>query len=115
MPLLPGKLPVRLLQQLLRFRGAPDRRVVLGPAFGQDAAVIDLGQQYLILKSDPVTFTTEDIGWYAVHVMTTPISIHTVARLLRRFGHTCLTAASASEAIGLIHIESPYLGVTDLG
>ena len=41
MPLLPGKLPVRLLQQLLRFRGASDRRVVLGPAFGQDAAVIE--------------------------------------------------------------------------
>ncbi len=38
----------------------------------------------------------------------------TLARLLRRFGHTCLTAASASEAIGLIHIESPHLVVTDL-
>ena len=75
MPLLPGKLPVRLLQQLLRFRGASDRRVVLGPAFGQDAAVIDLGQQYLILKSDPVTFTTEDIGWYAVHVNANDVAV----------------------------------------
>ncbi len=68
MPLLPGKVPVRLLRQLLHFRGASDRRVVLGPAFGLDAAVIDLGRQYLILKSDPVTFTIEDIGCYAVHV-----------------------------------------------
>ena len=42
MTLLPGKLPPALLQRLLRFRGAPDPRVVLGPAFGEDAAVIDL-------------------------------------------------------------------------
>ena len=75
MSLLPGKLPVRLLQQLLRFRGAPDRRVVLGPAFGQDAAVINLGSQYLILKSDPVTFTVDEIGWYAVHVNANDVAV----------------------------------------
>jgi CheY-like chemotaxis protein len=38
----------------------------------------------------------------------------TLARLLRRFGHTCLTAASAPEAISLLHTESPQLVVTDL-
>ncbi len=75
MPLLPGKLPVALLQQLLRFRGAVDRRVVLGPAFGSDAAVIDLGRQYLILKSDPVTFTADEIGWYAVHVNANDVAV----------------------------------------
>lgn len=75
MPLLPGKLPVAFLQQLLRFRGAPDRRVILGPAFGQDAAVIDLGTQYLILKSDPVTFTADEIGWYAVHVNANDVAV----------------------------------------
>jgi len=42
--------------------------VALRPAFGQEAAVVDLGPQYLILKSDPVTFTVDEIGWYAVHV-----------------------------------------------
>jgi hydrogenase expression/formation protein HypE len=73
--LLPGKLPVALLQRLLRFRGARDRRVVLGPAFGQDAAVIDIGSQYLILKSDPVTFTVEEIGWYAVHVNANDVAV----------------------------------------
>lgn len=75
MRLLPGKLPIALLQRLLRFRGAPDRRVVLGPAFGEDAAVIDLGSQYLILKSDPVTFTAEEIGWYAVHVNANDVAV----------------------------------------
>lgn len=75
MPLLPGKLPVALLQRLLRFRGAPDRRVVLGPTFGEDAAVIDLGSSYLILKSDPVTFTAAEIGWYAVQVNANDVAV----------------------------------------
>ena len=75
MTLLPGKLPPALLQRLLRFRGAPDPRVVLGPAFGEDAAVIDLGSEYLVLKSDPVTFTAEEIGWYAVHVNANDVAV----------------------------------------
>jgi hydrogenase expression/formation protein HypE len=75
MRLLPGKLPVALLQRLLRFHGAPDRRVILGPAFGQDAAVIDLGSDYLILKSDPVTFTADEVGWYAVHVNANDVAV----------------------------------------
>jgi hydrogenase expression/formation protein HypE len=75
MPLPPGKLPPALLRSLLRFRGAPDRRVVLGPAFGEDAAVIDLGSQFLILKSDPVTFTADEIGWYAVNVNANDVAV----------------------------------------
>jgi hydrogenase expression/formation protein HypE len=49
--------------------------VVVGPTFGLDAAVIDLGPQYLILKSDPVTFTVEEIGWYAVHVNANDVAV----------------------------------------
>jgi len=30
--------------------------------------VINLGEWYLITKTDPVTFTAEYIGWYAVHI-----------------------------------------------
>jgi len=71
----PGKLPRRQLEHLLRYRGAHDRRVVVGPAFGEDAAVIDLGRHYLILKSDPVTFTADEIGWYAVHVNANDVAV----------------------------------------
>ena len=75
MALLPGKLEPALLRRLLRFRGAPDRRVVLGPAFGLDAAVVDIGRHYLILKSDPVTFTVDEVGWYAVHVNANDVAV----------------------------------------
>ena len=35
---------------------------------GEDAAVIQMGDSLLVAKSDPVTFATDQIGWYAVQV-----------------------------------------------
>lgn len=63
-----GKLPLEMLAELLS--GAPlhDPRVLLGPGVGLDCAVVDLGATLLVFKSDPITFATEEIGWYAVHV-----------------------------------------------
>jgi len=75
MRLLTGKLPLRILAGVLRWRGTVDPRVVVGPAFGQDAAVIDLGTQCLVLKSDPVTFTVDEIGWYVVHVNANDVAV----------------------------------------
>ncbi len=63
-----GKLPMDLLQVLLeRYRGE-DERLVVGPEVGEDAAVLDMGGRYLVIKSDPITFATDEIGWYVVHV-----------------------------------------------
>ncbi|MCY4366864.1 MAG: AIR synthase family protein [Chloroflexi bacterium] len=63
-----GKFPPQLLQRLLAREGTHDPRVVLGPRVGEDAAVIDIGERLLVAKSDPITFATDDIGWYAVQV-----------------------------------------------
>jgi len=64
-----GKLPPRILQGLLAACQVPRcSRVVLGPRFGEDAAVIDMGAKYLVAKTDPITFTSERIGWYAVNI-----------------------------------------------
>lgn len=69
MPKLPiGKLPPELLHDLLTRYALPDESVILGPGIGEDAAVIDMGDRYLVAKTDPITFATDDIGWYAVHV-----------------------------------------------
>lgn len=66
-PLLAGKLPPELLRALLN--GLPqDPRVVVGPGVGEDAAVVDMGDRYLVAKTDPITFATDEIGWYAVQV-----------------------------------------------
>lgn len=62
-----GKLPSDQLADLMALLpGGP--RVVLGPSVGEDAAVIDMPDRYLVAKTDPITFATDKIGWYAVHV-----------------------------------------------
>ncbi len=63
-----GKLPAKLLEKLLARHARPDASVLVGPGIGEDAAVIDMGERCLVAKTDPVTFATDDIGWYAVHV-----------------------------------------------
>jgi hydrogenase expression/formation protein HypE len=63
-----GKFPPLLLEKLLQKKGVTDPRVLLGPGLGEDAAVLDLGDTLLVAKSDPITFATDRIGWYAVQV-----------------------------------------------
>lgn len=65
----PGKLKHGYLDKLLSEIEIYDKRVILGPKIGEDAAVIDMpGDNYLVAKTDPITFTTDQIGYYAVHV-----------------------------------------------
>jgi len=68
MKLNPGKLPPELLKKLLKLKGAEDSRVIVGPSVGEDAAIVRLGNTKLVLKTDPVTYASDMIGWYAVHV-----------------------------------------------
>lgn len=64
-----GKLPNQMLARLLEKIPRRDPRIVLGPGIGRDAAVIDAGgPRLLVAKSDPITFATDHIGRYAVHV-----------------------------------------------
>ncbi len=63
-----GKLPAEVLARLLSQLPRSDPRVVVGPGIGQDAAAIDMGDHYVVAKTDPITFATDDIGWYAVNV-----------------------------------------------
>jgi len=63
-----GKLPATLLQKLIAKFEREDEQVVLGPSIGEDAAVIKIGSKLLVAKTDPVTFTSDLIGWYAVHI-----------------------------------------------
>src|SRR5512146_1796771 len=50
-----GKLPPQLLERLLGKLASADPRVVIGPRLGEDAAVLDMGDRYLIAATDPVT------------------------------------------------------------
>ena len=70
-----GKLPLELLSELLDRVRSDDPRVVLGPSPGEDAALIDMGDRYLVAKSDPITFATELIGWYLVQVNSNDLAV----------------------------------------
>ena len=62
-----GKLKLEQLRRLLTtYVAVNDARVVVGPEVGEDAAVIDMGDRYLVAKTDPITFVVDDIGWYAI-------------------------------------------------
>ena len=63
-----GKLDIRILRELLERYRAPDEKVLLGPRIGEDAAAIDMGERILIVTTDPITFVTDEIGYYSVVV-----------------------------------------------
>ena len=63
-----GKFPASLLERILAKVDISDPRVVVGPRVGEDTAVMQTSGSLLVAKSDPVTFATDQIGWYAVQV-----------------------------------------------
>lgn len=69
-----GKLPHNLLAKMLS-KIELDERVVVGPAVGVDAAVIDYGDRLLVTKTDPITFATDLIGWYAVNINANDVAV----------------------------------------
>ena len=92
-----GKLPAKLLAQLISTLPIDDPDLFLGPSVGEDAAVIEIGRMsadgapttrghgvlsqqdgadtLLAAKSDPITFATEEIGYYAVNVCANDLAV----------------------------------------
>ena len=115
-----GKLPAKVLQALLAACPVPKSSgVVVGPRFGEDAAVIDIGAKYLVAKTDPITFTAERIGWYAVNINANDIA--TLGACPRWFLATLLlpekrsTAALARSILRDILGACRALGITLCG
>jgi hydrogenase maturation factor len=63
-----GKLPAPLLDKLLQRAPVNDPSVLLGPGVGLDCAVVDSDGELLVMKSDPITFVTSELGRYLVQV-----------------------------------------------
>jgi hydrogenase expression/formation protein HypE len=63
-----GKLPLEDLSRLLARYTREDPSMVVTPGIGRDATVISFGDKYLVAKTDPITFATDQIGWYGVNV-----------------------------------------------
>jgi hydrogenase maturation factor len=101
----PGKLSPETLAGLLGKLKRADPRVLLGPAIGRDAAVIDAGDDTLLVATmDPVTFAGDHIGWYAVNVNANDIACMG-ARPAWFLATALLPAGSADELPGRIFDE----------
>ena len=70
-----GKLPAALLGELLAAAPANDASVVLGPAIGEDAAVVAVPDGALVTATDPITLTSSDAGRYAVIINANDVAV----------------------------------------
>ncbi|MCB0074947.1 MAG: hypothetical protein KDE20_25995, partial [Caldilineaceae bacterium] len=73
-----GKLPPDLLAALFAELPTEHPQLVLGPGVGEDAAVVDFAPgdaRLLVAKSDPITFATDEIGFYAVNVCANDLAV----------------------------------------
>ena len=93
-----GKLDINVLKGLLERYTILDPQIIIGPKIGEDAAVIDLGKgadRYWVVTADPITFTTEEIGYYGVVVNINDIA--TRGAIPRWFSATLLFPEDGSE------------------
>ncbi len=58
----------RLAALLTQLPGRRSRDLLVGPAIGEDAAAVAVGEHDLVVATDPVTFAADRAGWYAVHI-----------------------------------------------
>ncbi len=70
-----GKLRAETLERLFDKYAPGDERVVVGPRIGEDSAVIEMGDRYLVATTDPITFATDEIGWYALQVNANDLAV----------------------------------------
>ncbi|NLD72161.1 MAG: hydrogenase expression/formation protein [Chloroflexi bacterium] len=114
-----GKLPLETLAALLQCCPAQDPRLVAGPRPGEDVAVIDMGDRYMVVKTDPITFATDEIGWYAVHVNANDVAtsgatpLWMLATVLLPEGRT--TDALLNGIFGQLRSACDELGITLVG
>ena len=68
LPLSLGKLPNRFLERFLAESPLDDPSLLIRPGLGEDTAAVQLGEddEVLVLKSDPITFSAEEIGYCTV-------------------------------------------------
>ncbi|MDE3041293.1 MAG: AIR synthase family protein [Nitrospirota bacterium] len=100
-----GKLPVTLLRTMLaRYARNRDPRVIVGAGIGLDAAALDIGGQYVMIKTDPVTFVTEEIGAYALAINANDLA--TMGARPRWFLATMLLPAGTTTSAGVSRIFS---------
>lgn len=71
-----GKIPETALKRsVLNQIGHRRKEVLVGPAIGEDCSILAIEQdEVLVLSTDPITGTVQDIGTFAVHITANDIA-----------------------------------------
>lgn len=70
-----GKVPSKILKQIVfKHLGSSRNDVIVGPAEGEDAAIIRVGDNLLAFHCDPISGAFSNIGWIAINIATNDIA-----------------------------------------
>ncbi len=114
-----GKISPDVLQTLiLPFVGARRKEVLLGPKYGEDCAVLELGDELLVLSTDPITGTSSGLGRLAVHISCNDVAAagaEPVGLLLNYLFPEGTGQPEVQEVVAETHQTACGLGVAILG
>ena len=71
-----GKLPYRVLLEKVLGNIEVNESILLPPSYGEDGSVIKINNELIIAAADPITGTSREAGWLAVHVNANDIAVH---------------------------------------
>ena len=73
---MPGKVPPDdLLSDVFTRTGATDESVLQGPGDGEDAAALTVGDETLVVSSDPISLAVSNVGTLGVHVACNDVAV----------------------------------------
>jgi len=113
-----AKLNRGLMKDLIFDQSIKDESVVMGPAYGEDAAVIDVGDFYMVMHSDPISGAIDNIGWLAVNIAANDIAVSGASprwALLTLQFPTDYTEDSIREVMVDLHEASRELDIEIIG
>ncbi len=71
-----GKIPEEALRQyILKFLGKKRQDVLLPPKYGEDAGIVKLSSNKVVMACDPVTGSRELLGWLSIHINANDIAV----------------------------------------
>ncbi len=70
-----AKLSKKKMDELVFHKDIKDESVVIGPSYGEDAAVLKIEDKFLIAHSDPISGAVDNIGWLAINIAANDIAV----------------------------------------
>ncbi len=70
-----SKLSKEFMDEFIFEKKIDDDSVIMGPSYGEDAAVLKIGDEYMVVHSDPISGAVENIGWLTVNIAANDIAV----------------------------------------